>query len=141
MITIHEKVHYNATKLALDSVIEKGFYRCAYPENIAKSIKELFDIDVKVSTGILLKTDYFDGNVHCDTTVIINHILHKVVKKYVYCNPSLNSYSWDTTEQKEICEVCFKLSERQEIVQVFEDIISDNQIKTESIFGNQLTLF
>ena len=131
MITITEKVHYNATKLALDSVIEKGFYRCMFPENIAKSIKELFNVDVKVSTGILLRTDYFDGNVHCDTTVIINNVLHKVVKKYVFCNPNLNSYSWDTTEQKEICEVCFKLSERQEIIDVFEEISP----------GKQLTLF
>ena len=127
MQTIQERIHYNATKVALDSVIDKGMYKCAYPEKIARDIKELFGVDVKVGSGILLKRDYFDGNLHVDTTVIIDGTLHKVTSKYVYCNRSLNGRSWNTTQQQDICDKCF-------------DNIEQHEIKT-SIFGNQLTLF
>lgn len=56
--SIPERIHYNATKLALDSVIDKGVYRCAYPEQIANDIKELFGIDVKIGSGVLLKPNF-----------------------------------------------------------------------------------
>ena len=125
--SIPERIHYNATKVALDSVIDKGLYKCAYPEQIARDIKELFGVDVKIGSGILLKRDYFDGNLHVDTTVVIEGTLHKVISKYVYCNRSLNGRSWDTTQQRNICEKCFDIDEQSEI--------------KKSIFGNQLTLF
>ena len=117
--SIPERIHYNAAKVALDSVIDKGVYRCAYPEQIANDIKELFGIDVKVGSGVLLNRDYFDGNLHVDTTVVINGTLHKVTSKYVYCNRSLNSRSWDTTEQRNICEKCFDVNEQHEIKELF----------------------
>lgn len=58
MQTIPERIHYNATKVALDSVIDKGLYKCAYPEQIAHDIKELFGVDVKVGSGVLLKPNF-----------------------------------------------------------------------------------
>ena len=58
MQTIPERIHYNATKVALDSVIDKGLYKCAYPEQIARDIKELFGVDVKVGSGGLLKPNF-----------------------------------------------------------------------------------
>ena len=127
MNSIAERIHFNATKVALDSVIDKGVYKCAYPEKIANDIKELFGVDVKVGIGVLLKRDYFKGNVHVDTTVVINSVLHKVSGRYVYCNRSLNGRSWNTTEQLAICGECFDITEQSEI--------------KKSIFGDQLTLF
>ncbi len=127
MQTIRERIHYNATKVALDSVIDKGLYKCAYPEQIARDIKELFGVDVKVGSGVLLKRDNFDGNLHVDTTVVIDGTLHKVTSKYVHCNRSLNGRSWNTTQQHNICDKCFDVTEQYKI--------------KESIFGNQLTLF
>ena len=61
MITIHEKVHYNATKLALDSVNKFGFYKCYKTEKIAKDIKELFGVNVKVGSGVLLQIETLDN--------------------------------------------------------------------------------
>lgn len=127
MESIAERIHYNATKHALDSINNFGFYNCFNVGKIANDIKELFGVEVKVGNGVLLKRDYFDKNVHVHTTVVINNVLHKVVDKFVFCNKDLNCRSWDTTEQKELCEVCFNLSERNEINQ--------------SMFGEQLTLF
>jgi hypothetical protein len=127
MDSIAERIHYNATKHALDSINNFGFYKCFNLEKIAKDIKELFDVDVKIGSGVLLKMDYFDKNVHVHTTVVINQVLHKVVDKFVYCNHHLNCKSWDTTEQKELCNLCFDLNERNEMNQ--------------SMFGDQLTLF
>jgi hypothetical protein len=57
--SIPERIHYNATKVALDSVIDKGLYKCAYPEQIARDIKELFNVDVKVGSGVLLKPNFY----------------------------------------------------------------------------------
>lgn len=58
MQTIQERIHYNATNVALDSVIDKGMYKCAYPEKIARNIKELFGVDVKIGSGVLLKPNF-----------------------------------------------------------------------------------
>lgn len=39
-------------------------------------------------------------------SVIIETVEHYVKNKYVFCSPSLNSRSWDTTEKQSTCEIC-----------------------------------
>lgn len=55
MKDIAERIHYNATKHALDSVNKYGFYKCYKTKEIAKDIKELFGVDVRVGSGVLLQ--------------------------------------------------------------------------------------
>jgi hypothetical protein len=61
MKDIAERIHYNATKHALDSVNKFGFYKCYKTEEIAKDIKELFGVDVKVGSGVLLQIETLDN--------------------------------------------------------------------------------
>ena len=49
-----------------------------------------------------------DGRCIVDAETTIEGIRHKVVNKYVKCNPSLNSRAWGVTEQVSFCPECFK---------------------------------
>jgi hypothetical protein len=39
-------------------------------------------------------------------SVVIDGVYHYVKAGYVYCNPSLNERSWNTTEPESICQEC-----------------------------------
>ena len=48
-----------------------------------------------------------DGyNICNEGTVIINHEKHYVKGGLVYCDSSLNKRSWNTTEERAVCEIC-----------------------------------
>lgn len=50
-----------------------------------------------------------ENNCIIHAEVIIEGVRHKIEDKFVKCDKSLNSRSWDTTKQMQLCEKCFPI--------------------------------
>lgn len=58
--------------------------------------------------GLKMKYKVENGlNVCQDGEVIIQNVRHRVANRFVYCNSSLNSSAWNTTEELSLCPKCY----------------------------------
>jgi hypothetical protein len=95
----------------LKSIVEKSFFNfffeCGHMVT-AGVFGDLIDLETGYQNYEVMPYTVTDENrVILSGNIIIEGITHKVENKYVKCNVSLNSKSWNTTESQSICENCF----------------------------------
>jgi hypothetical protein len=71
-----------------------------------------------------------ENGVLIDGVVVIGESFHRVMGKFVVCNPGFNRESWNNTKPKHICYRCFPLEEaRADLNQIIEDAAQPDLFK------------